>query len=71
MAEGSESKAPFQKEERVKRKSGKGCQGTVQDVRTEVTASTGDTSEKGWLVNVQWDNGTLSYFAPEALEKVS
>lgn len=70
MSEQAESKAPFRKEERVKRKGGTGCQGTVQDVRTEITASTGDTSEKGWLVNVLWDNGTISYFAPDALERV-
>lgn len=70
MSEATDANAPFKKNERVKRKSGKGCQGTVQDVRTEITASTGDTSEKGWLVNVLWDNGTDSYFAPQGLERV-
>ena len=57
---------------RVVRCDGHGCQGTVQDVRQEVTqsAETRD-NEKGLLVAVAWDNGTVSYFAPGALTKAS
>jgi hypothetical protein len=57
---------------RVVRSDGSGCGGTVQDVRREITqsAETRD-NEKGLLVAVAWDNGTLSYFAPGALRKGS
>lgn len=47
-----------------------GCQGTIKDVRSEVTATTGDSKEKGLLVSVLWDNGTFSYFGPEGIEIV-
>lgn len=59
---------PIKKDQRVKRKNIPGCSGTVQVVRTETTASTADISSRGLLVQVLWDNGTLSYFTPEALE---
>jgi len=56
--------------DRVRRKEMRGCLGRVKDIRAEVTLSAADTKEKALLVSVQWDNGTLSYFTPDALEKV-
>jgi len=72
MTDNSNSEAPELKQgDRVIRKGGEGCQGEVVSVRAEVTSSTGSTDEKGLLVNVQWDNGTYSYFTPTNLERVS
>ncbi len=62
---------PFQAEDRVKRKDGEGCFGIVHEVRSEVTATSGDSSERGLLVIVNWDNGTTSYLTPASLEKAS
>ena len=69
MSDEAVENCPIKKDQRVKRKSGTGCLGTVQSVRSETTASTGDLTSKGLLVQVQWDNGTLSYFTPDALEQ--
>lgn len=44
--------------------------GTVKALREEVIGSSGEASKKDVLVKVQWDNGTLSYFAPESIELV-
>ena len=46
-----------------------GLRGLVKDVRAEVTAK-GDQKDKGLLVSVLWDNGTLSYFSPEKLKVI-
>ncbi len=54
--------------DRVRRVDGLGCNGVVKDIRSEVTATTGDSKEKGILITVLWDNGTFSYFGPEGLE---
>lgn len=57
--------------DRVKRIAQSGCFGTVKDVREESTAKVTDkTNEGALLVNVSWDNGTLSYMTPDALEIV-
>lgn len=64
----SEEKKRFQEKDRVRRKSNGGGVGTVQELREEVTGTSGEASEKGLMVKVLWDNGTLSYFSPEALE---
>lgn len=57
--------------DRVVRKTGSACVGTVVDIRTEITNSSVDPKDRGLLVQVQWDNGTLSYFTPEGLESVA
>jgi hypothetical protein len=54
--------------DRVRRVYGGGCCGTVKDVREEVTASADDRREKALLINVLWDNGTMSCFSPDGLE---
>lgn len=56
--------------DRVKRTALAGCLGTVKEIKTEVTTSSQEAREKNIMVNVQWDNGTLSYLSPEALEVV-
>jgi len=67
----AESPVEFKQGDRVVRKDGEGCRGEVITVRTEVTSSTGSNDERGLLINVQWDNGTYSYFTPGSLELVS
>jgi len=56
--------------DRVKRAKIPGCHGIVKELRTEVTASSAEAREKSLIISVQWDNGTLSYMTPEALELV-
>ena len=56
---------------RVRRSTGKGAIGTVLDIRTEVTATGGETAEKGLMVVIAWDNGTQSYTTPSGLEVVA
>ena len=56
--------------DKVKRAQGHGCHGIIKDIRAESMGSISDTREKPLLVTVQWDNGTLSTFAPESLEVV-
>ena len=46
-----------------------GIQGVVKEIRSETTAKQ-DSKEKGLMIQVLWDNGTLSYLAPEALSRV-
>ena len=69
MADYEKSVPEFKVDDRVQRASGKGSQGVIKDVREEVT-SKGDSSERGLLVVVQWDNGTCSYSTPGALQLV-
>jgi hypothetical protein len=65
------SKKTLKVNDRVKRIKQGGCYGTVKDVREEITAKVTDKDKEGaLLVNVSWDNGTLSYMTPEALELV-
>jgi len=46
------------------------CLGVVKEVHEEIIGTSGDTKDKALLIKVLWDNGTLSYFSPEALEVV-
>ena len=57
----------FKVDDRVKRASGTGCAGVIKDVREETMATKVETPQKSMLVNVLWDNGTLSYVSPEAI----
>lgn len=57
--------------DRVKRAAAAGCLGTVKEIKKEIAGSSTDPTEKGLMVSVEWDNGTISYMAPEALEIVS
>lgn len=60
----------LQVSDRVQRVKDPGLQGMVKEIRTETTSKQ-DAKEKGLMVQVLWDNGTLSYFSPESLKKVS
>lgn len=60
----------LQVNDRVKRVSGTGCLGVVREVKTEVTAVKPEEQEKGIMIAVAWDNGTVSYFSPGALQVV-
>ena len=57
--------------DRVKRAGMERSSGVIKEIREEIVGTSGDTKDKAILVKVQWDNGTLSYFSPEALERVS
>ena len=55
-------------DDRVRRIGKPGPIGTVKALREEVVGSSGEADKKEVLVKIQWDNGTLSYFAPESIE---
>jgi hypothetical protein len=61
----------LQVNDRVKRTDSPGCYGTVKDIRHEVTATSGESKDKGLLITVLWDNGTFSYFGPEGLQALT
>ncbi len=48
----------------------RGCIGTVKTIREETTLAPQESRAKSIMVHVMWDNGTLSYHGPEALEVV-
>ncbi len=55
--------------DRVRRVSGIGPFGTVEEVREEINTSATDRPKaKKFLVRVRCDSGTVSYFAPESLQ---
>lgn len=61
--------------DRVRRKGIPGPQGTVQQYRVErVRSSIRETKSEdegpSVMVSVLWDNGTLSHFVPDGLEKI-
>ena len=58
--------------DRVKRAGSPGPLGTVQKVRVEIVRNqlkVEGGEPPGVSVTVMWDNGTLSHFVPEGLEK--
>ncbi len=59
----------FEVEDRVKRSDNTGPLGTVKELRVEVTASSQEAKEKGKMYVVLWDNGTMSCFGGEGLQK--
>jgi len=60
----------FKIEERVRRANQTGCDGAVIEVRMELENAglNEDAREKGAMIGVKWDNGTVSFLAPDALE---
>jgi len=46
----------------------RGCAGTVKSLRHETTNTSQENKSRSVMVQVLWDNGTLSYHGPEALE---
>ncbi len=67
------SKRAFQVGDRVVWTGHAGPTGTVQRIRVETTRETikEDTTEgPNVTVTVMWDNGTVSHFVPDGLEKL-
>lgn len=50
--------------------SSRGCIGTIKAIREETTLAPQQSRSKSIMLHVLWDNGTLSYHGPEALEVV-
>jgi hypothetical protein len=46
----------------------RGCAGTVKALREETTNSSAEAKERSIMVQVLWDNGTLSFHGPAGLE---
>lgn len=46
----------------------RGAIGTVKALREETTLTNRESRERSLMLHVLWDNGTLSYHGPEALE---
>lgn len=55
-------------EDQITTYSTRGCVGTVKALREETTLAQKESREKSVMVQVLWDNGTLSYLGPEGLE---
>lgn len=49
----------------------RGCMGTVKTLREETTLAAQESKTKSIMFLVQWDNGTLSYHGPDALESAA
>ena len=66
-------KCKFKEKDRVRRVSGAGSNGTVKEIRFELENSglSEEARQKGAMIGVLWDSGTLSYFSPDALESAS
>jgi len=66
-----EAASSFALGDRVKRKDLVGPVGTVRNVRTETAQSSikSDKAVPTETITVLWDNGTLSHFIPEGLDK--
>lgn len=47
----------------------RGCMGTVKALRQETTLAQKESLERSLMVQVLWDNGTLSYLGPEGIER--
>ena len=50
--------------------SSRGCIGTVKAIREETTLAPQQSRAKSIMIHVLWDNGTLAYHGPDALEVV-
>ena len=58
--------------DRVRRSAQQGCLGVIKEIRNEVMTSKVEEEElqKSAMLNILWDNGTLSYLSPDAVEHV-
>lgn len=64
------SQKKFNIDDRVRSLSGDRCLGVVKEVREELVSPTDEVRDRVKMIKVLWDNGTFSYFGPEALELV-
>ena len=55
---------------RVMKADGTGVRGIVISISDD-HHNKGDASERGIIIGVQWDNGTLSYVTPDALRTIN
>jgi len=55
---------------KVVRADGTGVRGVVVSIREEI-GTKAVSSESGIIIGVQWDNGTLSFFTPDALRALN
>lgn len=55
-------------EDQISTFSTRGCIGTVKALREEATLAQKESRDRSIMVQVLWDNGTLSYLGPEGLE---
>lgn len=61
----------FSVDQRVKRTEGGRSHGSVVQIREEVNTSALESArERNYLVQVRWDNGTLSFVSPESIETI-
>ena len=69
MAEENSGKnKKFKEKGKVKRVQGSPALGIVTSIRADSGGGASERGERGIMVGVQWDNGTFSYFTPDALE---
>ena len=69
----SDDATKFKIGDRVKKTGEEGPHGTVNKVRIETVRTTIRTSTDeppGVTVTVLWDNGTVSHFVPDGVEKI-
>jgi len=66
----SEKKISFQVNDKVVKSKDSGLRGIVREIRTETTSKQDSNESNSIMVQVLWDNGTLSYMSPESLAKV-
>lgn len=64
----------FEEGDRVKKAGGQSPVGTIQNIRTEtvkdsIKEAAKDDEAPSVTVTVLWDNGTLSHFVPDGLER--
>lgn len=57
----------FKVNDRVKRTHVPGCNGTVKEIKVDVTATSAEAKEKGLMIGVLWDNGTHSFMGQNAI----
>ena len=57
----------YKVDDRVKRANSAGGLGTVRDLKTEISQASAESKEKGLMIVVAWDNGTVSYHGTDSL----
>ena len=65
-----EDQSSISMDSRVVKSDGTGVRGIVVSV-SEDHNNKGESSERGVIIGVQWDNGTLSYVTPDSLRVIN
>lgn len=66
----SEKKVIFQVNDKVVKSKDSGLRGIVKEIRTETTSKQDSRDSNNIMIQVLWDNGTLSYMSPESINKI-